>query len=102
MTTEAWDSSHAYEQYVGRWSRKVATEFLRWLAPLPNVKWADVGCGTGALSSAILDICEPSLVFGIDSSEGFVSQARQNIRDPRVQFETGVRPTCLGMRLPGT
>jgi hypothetical protein len=30
---EAWDSGHAYEQYVGRWSRKVAMEFLRWLAP---------------------------------------------------------------------
>ncbi len=88
-TTEVWDSSHAYEQYVGRWSRKVATEFLRWLPPLPNLEWADVGCGTGALSSAILDRCEPSLVSGIDSSAGFVSQARQNVRDPRVHFETG-------------
>jgi trans-aconitate methyltransferase len=89
MTTEAWDSSHAYEQYVGRWSRKIATEFLRWIAPLPDLAWADVGCGTGALSSAILDRCEPSLVSGIDSSQGFVSQARQNVGDPRVQFETG-------------
>ena len=89
MTTEAWDSSHAYEQYVGRWSRKVATEFLRWLAPLPNLVWADVGCGTGALVSTILTMCEPSLVSGIGSSEGFVSQARQHVGDPRVQFETG-------------
>jgi hypothetical protein len=32
---DAWDSGHAYEQYVGRWSRQVATEFLRWLAPAP-------------------------------------------------------------------
>ena len=24
----AWDSGHAYEQYVGRWSRKIATDFL--------------------------------------------------------------------------
>jgi ubiquinone/menaquinone biosynthesis C-methylase UbiE len=88
-TTEAWDPSHAYEQYVGRWSRKVAAEFLRWLAPLPNLEWADVGCGTGALSSAILDRCEPSLVSGIDSSAGFVSQARQRVIDPRVHFETG-------------
>jgi len=29
---EAWDSGHAYEQYVGRWSRKVAGEFVRRLA----------------------------------------------------------------------
>jgi trans-aconitate methyltransferase len=85
----AWDSSQAYEQYVGRWSRKVAAEFLRWLAPGPDLEWADVGCGTGALSSAILDIWEPSAVSGIDSSEGFVSQARLRIRDPRARFETG-------------
>ncbi len=86
---EAWDSGHAYEQYVGRWSRKVATEFLRWLAPLPGLAWADVGCGTGALASTILKVCEPSSVYGIDSSEGFVSQARTRIGDPRAHFETG-------------
>jgi trans-aconitate methyltransferase len=34
-------------------------------------------------------MCEPSSVFGIDSSDGFVSQARQSIRDPRARFETG-------------
>jgi len=86
---EAWDSGHAYEQYVGRWSRKVAAEFLRWLAPLPGVAWADVGCGTGALASAILNGGEPSSVYGIDSSEGFLSQARLRISDARVRFETG-------------
>jgi len=86
---EAWDSGHAYEQYVGRWSRKVAADFLRWLARLPGLAWADVGCGTGALASAILNVCEPSSVYGIDSSEAFVSQARLRISDARVRFETG-------------
>jgi len=86
---EAWDSRQAYEQYVGRWSRKVAAEFLRWLAPLPGVAWADVVCGTGALASTILQVSEPSSIYGIDSSEGFVSQARQCIGDSRARFETG-------------
>ena len=86
---DAWDSGHAYEQYVGRWSRKVAVEFLRWLAPLPGLAWADIGCGTGALASTILDVCEPLSVHGIDASEGFVSQARTRIGDPRAHFETG-------------
>jgi SAM-dependent methyltransferase len=86
---DAWDSGHAYEQYVGRWSRRVATEFLRWLAPLPGLAWADVGCGTGALASSIVDVCEPSSVYGIDASEGFVSQARTRIGDQRAHFETG-------------
>src|SRR4029453_7617846 len=50
---EAWESGYAYERYVGRWSRKVALEFLRWLAPGPSLAWADVGCGTGELTSVI-------------------------------------------------
>jgi trans-aconitate methyltransferase len=86
---EAWDSGDAYEQYVGRWSRGVAAEFFRWLAPPPGLAWADVGCGTGALVSTVLAMCEPSSVRGVDSSEGFVSRARQRIRDPRARFETG-------------
>lgn len=86
---EAWDSGHAYEQYVGRWSRRVAGEFLRWLAPRSGLAWADVGCGTGALASAILLGCEPSSVYGIDSSAAFVSQARRRIGDARARFETG-------------
>lgn len=89
MTAEAWDSGHAYEQYVGRWSRAVAAEFLRWIAVPSGLAWADVGCGTGALSSAILTMCEPSAVSGIDSSGGFVSQARQRIGDPRARFDVG-------------
>src|SRR5258705_4217057 len=86
---EAWDSGQAYEQYVGRWSRKVAIEFLCWLAPQPGLAWADVGCGTGALASTMLATCEPSSVHGIDASEGFVSQARTRAGDPRAHFETG-------------
>ena len=85
----AWDSGDAYEQYVGRWSRTVAIEFLRWLAPRPGLAWADVGCGTGALASTILTMCDPASVSGIDSSESFVSLARQRIDDPRARFETG-------------
>jgi SAM-dependent methyltransferase len=89
MATEAWDSGHAYERYVGRWSREVAAEFLAWLAPAAGLEWADVGCGTGALTCAILKTCEPSAVYAIDASGSFVSRARLRIRDPRARFETG-------------
>jgi trans-aconitate methyltransferase len=86
---EAWDSGDAYEQYVGRWSRKVAVEFLAWLARPAGLAWADVGCGTGALTATILAMCRPQSVHGVDSSEGFVSRARERIRDSRVRFDTG-------------
>ena len=86
---EAWDSGSAYERYVGRWSRRVASEFLRWLALPPGLAWADVGCGTGALTSTILTEGEPASVRGIDSSAGFVTQARQRVAASHVRFETG-------------
>lgn len=86
---EAWDSGHAYEQYVGRWSRKVAGEFVRWLALPPGLAWADVGCGTGVLASIILASCAPASVRGIDRSASFVAQARQRIPTPQASFETG-------------
>ena len=51
---ESWTSSDSYEPYVGRWSRLVAQEFIRWLAIPKDRKWLDVGSGTGALSQTIL------------------------------------------------
>jgi SAM-dependent methyltransferase len=87
--TESWGSGDAYEQYVGRWSRKVAAELLRWLAPAPGLAWADVGSGTGALAETILAACAPAALEGVDASEGFVAAARQRLRDPRVRFITG-------------
>ena len=92
MTTtsvESWDSAHAYEQYIGRWSRQIAARFLRWLALSPGLAWADVGCGTGSLLSTILTLSTPTFVFGIDSSNDFVSQVRERIRDPRAHFLIG-------------
>ncbi len=89
MVTDAWDSGQDYERYVGRWSRKVAAEFVRWLALPPGLAWADVGSGTGALTSTILTMCDPASVRGIDASAGFVTQARQRITAPQALFETG-------------
>jgi SAM-dependent methyltransferase len=87
--TEAWGAGGSYERYMGRWSRKVAPELLRWLAPERGLAWADVGCGTGALAEAILAGCEPAAIEGVDASEGFVAAARERVRDPRARFIAG-------------
>ena len=84
-----WGSGTAYEPYVGRWSRLVAREFLKWLDISSSVRWLDVGCGTGALSETILTQTAPAEVYGIDPSEGYLSLAREQVRDPRVRFEVG-------------
>jgi SAM-dependent methyltransferase len=86
---EVWASGDSYEPYVGRWSRRVAREFVRWLALPENSQWLDVGCGTGALSQTILEIANSKTVNGIDRSEGYVESARSRVNDPRAGFEVG-------------
>jgi SAM-dependent methyltransferase len=87
--TDTWALGDAYEPYVGRWSRLVAADFLDWLALPPSSDWLDVGCGTGALTRAILLKAEPASVTGIDPAVGFVAYAREHVRDGRARFGVG-------------
>ena len=82
-----WAAGKLYEPYVGRWSRLVAKEFLQWLQLPAQLDWLDVGCGTGALTQAILQQTQPRSVTGIDPSAGFIDYAKAQITDPRVTFE---------------
>jgi SAM-dependent methyltransferase len=77
--SDNWERGDPYEQYVGRWSRRVAPRFLSWLNVPPRRRWLDVGCGTGALSAAILDQCSPASVAGVEPSEGFLEKAKEQL-----------------------
>ncbi len=76
MGSDIWAVGDAYEAYIGRWSRAVAAEFVIWLALPPGGRWLDVGCGTGALTGAVLELADPEHVTAIDPSSGFVEHAR--------------------------
>ena len=89
QANEVWAVGDAYEAYVGRWSRLAAREFVEWLGMASGLRWLDVGCGTGALSQAVLDICAPAMLVGIDPSEGFVTHVRRHAADPRAEFRIG-------------
>jgi SAM-dependent methyltransferase len=87
--SEVWAIGDAYEPYVGRWSRLIARELVAWLGVSTRSRWLDVGCGTGALTQAILDGVDPSGVTGVDSSEGFLAAARRRITSAAARFELG-------------
>jgi ubiquinone/menaquinone biosynthesis C-methylase UbiE len=84
-----FDDSTAYERAMGRWSRAVAPVVLRWLAPPPNSRWLDVGCGTGILAHTVLELCSPAAVVGIDSAAQQVAQASRGPAAGRASFEVG-------------
>jgi SAM-dependent methyltransferase len=86
---DAWQAGESYDLYMGRWSRQIAPRFLNWLEPKGDLDWLDVGCGTGALSAAILARCNPKSLISIDPSEGFLATARANVPDERVRFQLG-------------
>ncbi|MBS0454382.1 MAG: class I SAM-dependent methyltransferase [Proteobacteria bacterium] len=86
---EQWSAGDLYEPYVGRWSRKVAAGFLAWLQIAPHAQWLDVGCGTGALTQAVLRDAQPASVLGIDASAAFVDFAQALTPDPRARYQVG-------------
>jgi len=85
-SNENWRTGDAYEVFMGRWSRRIAEKFILWLGPEPQNSWLDVGCGTGALATAISSLSDPSLIVACDPSETFINHAENHIRDPRVRL----------------
>ena len=83
---EQWTHGDAYERFMGRWSRLVAPEFLHWLDAGPQLRWADVGCGSGALTAAILEHASPRSILSVDPAAAQVEEAARRVRDPRVSF----------------
>jgi SAM-dependent methyltransferase len=86
--SDTWERGDPYEQYVGRWSRLVAPVFLSWLDIPIRQRWLDVGCGTGAVASAIAALCAPASVTGVEPSAGFLATARERLAG-RAQVHLG-------------
>jgi SAM-dependent methyltransferase len=89
MVRDAWAAGDRYEPYVGRWSRRVASRFIEFLAGPHPGEWLDVGCGTGALSETALDEGGADAVTGIDPSAGFVGFARERLAGRPASFDVG-------------
>ena len=86
---DSWQAGDSYEAYMGRWSRQIAPLFLDWLGANGGLDWLEVGCGSGALSAAIVDRCKPRTLVSTDPSKEFVSTARANVPDERAELRVG-------------
>jgi SAM-dependent methyltransferase len=86
---DAWQAGDSYEAYMGRWSRRVAPLFLDWLGAPADGAWLELGCGSGALSAAIVARAAPASLLALDPSEGFVATARKHVTDARAEFRVG-------------
>lgn len=84
---DSWSAGQSYDHYMGRWSRKVAAEFLTWLSPRSNVDWLEIGCGTGALTNAILSSASPSSILATDQSPDFIAHAKASTDNKRADFK---------------
>jgi SAM-dependent methyltransferase len=87
VVSDRWAVGAAYEAYMGRWSRALATSFVDWLGVEARAHWLDVGCGTGALTAAICELGRPASVVACDPSGPFIETASSTLPDKRVSFE---------------
>jgi SAM-dependent methyltransferase len=74
---------------MGRWSRVLAGAAVDWLDAPAGLRWLDVGCGTGALSEAIVVGAAPMSLVGVDPSEAYVGLATARLRGAPAVFHVG-------------
>ena len=84
-----FDDGAAYERYMGVWSQRAGREFLQWLAPERGLRWLDVGCGNGAFTEMLAELCAPASLHGVDPSDGQLAYARARPALQAAQFQKG-------------
>ena len=84
-----FDDGAGYEDMMGVWSRLAGEVFIDWLKPPAGLKWIDIGCGNGAATAMIVDLCAPSEIQGIDPSEGQLAYARSRLAGSVATFRQG-------------
>ncbi len=81
--------AESYEQFMGRWSSRLAGPFIDFVGVSDGDAVLDVGCGTGSLTLALAARAKAAAVTGIDLSEAYIAFARGRTGDRRITFDTG-------------
>src|SRR5258708_36389507 len=84
----SFQNAEAYEQVMGRWSRRLAPLLIRFGGLSDGDRVLDVGCGTGSLTFTVPEIANVASVTGIDLTEPFIEFARAHNTNPRISFQS--------------
>ena len=76
----------AYERSTGQWSRAAGDIFLDWLSLPGDLRWLDVGCGTGVLTELILQRCAPRAISAIDPSADQIEFAKRRPSAGKIDY----------------
>lgn len=79
-------NSDAYERFMGRWSRRLAPRFVEFATVDVRRSVLDVGSGTGALTSAIIETTPSVRVTGVERSDAFARYAATRVSTRRAAF----------------
>lgn len=88
-TEQLFTDGAAYERLMGRWSRRVGDVFIDWLEAPKDLRWLDIGCGTGVFTEQVILGCSPAAVVGIDPSPEQLAFARGRGELRKVEFHVG-------------
>src|SRR5918911_1667370 len=84
LSLSGFQNADAYNQLMGRWSRRLAPLLIGFGGLADGEQVLDVGCGTGSLTFALPAFADLAAVTGIDATEPFVAAARARNTDPRI------------------
>lgn len=77
-----------YEQFMGRWSRRLAPPFLEFAGVRHGDRVLDIGSGTGSLSLAAAAVTATT-VTGVEPSAAYVRYATEHATTDTVRFAVG-------------
>lgn len=86
---EMFGESAAYERFMGRWSRRLAAEFITFAGIQDGDAVLDVGSGTGACSCTVAAALPAVQIVGVEPAGPFVAYANAQTNQARVRFVVG-------------
>jgi SAM-dependent methyltransferase len=69
----------AYDRFMGRYSRELATRLVEFVGIEPGMRVLDVGSGPGALTERLAERLGPGNVSAVDPSEPFVAACTERV-----------------------